>query len=139
VGNASKGFRPNRKVYKLNFEDDEYEGLVVLAKSLSLDEFLNVAGLAKLDPKDIQPEDIDKFGELFTTFSKALVEWNLEDEETGEPVPTTLEGIRSQDADFVMPIIKAWFGAIAGVAGPLGPPSSNGGKSLEPSIPMEAR
>lgn len=133
------GYKPNKKIFKLRFEDEEYAGLIVKAKSVKLGSFLGVASLTNLDTENIGPEDMEKFTGLFKAFATALVEWNLEDEDTGEPVPATLEGIQSQDVDFIMPIIKAWFGAIAGVSGPLGQRSPNGEQSPEPGIPMEPR
>jgi hypothetical protein len=135
MGNQSR-YRAKPKTYVLKFEDDEYDGLVVKARSVKLGGFLEVAGLVKLDPQNIQPEDVDKFAKLFDAFGKALVEWNLDDDD-GEPVPPTAEGLHSQDTDFVMPIIKAWFVAIAGVGSPLGQRSSSGDQSQVPSIPME--
>lgn len=130
------GFRPKRRTFVLRFEDDIYAGLVVKARSVKLRSFLRVATLVQMDANNVQPEDVEKFTDLFREFAKALVEWNLEDEDTGEPVPPTLDGILSQDTDFVMPIIKAWFDGIAGISSPLGVPSSNGGQSEVPPLPM---
>jgi len=132
------GYQARPKVYKLVFDDDEYEGLVVRARSVKLGQILRLSRLVGMDPANLRPEDTENFEQLFTMFADALVDWNLDDDD-GEPVPATLEGIQGQDADFVMPIIKAWFVALAGVTGPLGAGSSNGKPSAEPSIPMEAR
>lgn len=131
------GYRPNRRVFVLRFEDDDYAGLVVKARSVKLGAFLGVASLVNLDPGNVSAADVDRFTDLFREFAAALVEWNLEDEDTGQPVPATLEGIQTQDTDFVMPIIKAWFDAIAGVSAPLGRTSSDGPPSAAPPLPME--
>lgn len=136
MGNASKGYRPNRKVYKLRFEDEDMDGLVVRVRSTSVGSLLVVAGFITIDPDNLGPQDLAKLHELFAMLASALVEWNVEDDD-GVPVPATLDGIKSQDADFVMVIVRAWFEAISGVPAPLGPPSSGGGPSLAPSIPME--
>jgi hypothetical protein len=135
VGNASR-YRPNRRIFVLTFEDEDYDGLVVKARSVKLGSFLQVANLLKLDPQNVQPEDVEKFAELFEQFADALVEWNLEDDD-GQEVPATLEGVQRQDVDFIMPIIKAWFEGIAGIASPLGTSSSNGQPSAPPPLPME--
>lgn len=131
------GFVPEGKVYRLRFVDDDMAGLVVTARSTNLGAFLDVAEWVDIDPKSASKEDLRKLASLFETFAGALVSWNVE-QPAGVPVPATLEGLRSQDVDFCLEIIRAWFEAIGGVPGPLGARSSNGGKSLEASIPMEA-
>ena len=133
------GYQRKRRVYRLDFEGDPVlDGLEVRARSLNLGEFLATSRLAGMAAGGVTPEDVDVFEGLFATFAGALVSWNLEDDE-GRPVPATLDGVKAQDVDFVMPIVNAWFKAIAGVASPLGPPSSAGVPSLEASIPMEVK
>lgn len=134
---VSQGFRPPQRVFVLNFEDDDYAGLVVRARSVKLGSFLEVASLAQINPSTVKPEDVQKFTALFREFAKALVEWNLT-EEDGTAVPATFEGVTSLDVDFVMPIIQAWMAGIAGVSSPLGQPSSNGEQSEAPPLPMAA-
>lgn len=135
------GYRRERKVYRLNFEGDpEMDGLVVKVRSTSIGNLLQVAGLLVLADRDVdelQPDDIARLDQLFDGFAGSLVEWNLEDEQ-GTPVPATPDGVKGQDADFILPIVKAWFTAMNGVPTPLGAPSSDGGRSLERSIPMES-
>lgn len=132
------GYRPQRKVYRLTFEDEDMRGLVVRMRTTSLGNLLSVMGLLSIDTSgDLDLKDLAKLAELFETFAAALVEWNVEDEQ-GQPVPATLEGVKTQDADFVMVICRAWAEAISGVPAPLGPPSPDGGPSAAPSIPMEA-
>jgi hypothetical protein len=132
------GYQRTPKVYKLRFEDDEYDGLVVRARSIRLGAFLELSTLVGVDPTSMRPEDTAKIEQLFQAFAGALVDWNLEDED-GTPVPATFEGLASQEADFVLPIVKAWFAAVASVPRPLPAGSSNGQQSLEASIPMETR
>lgn len=130
------GYVRERKVYRLRFVDDDMAGLVVEAHSTNLGAFLDVAEWVDIDPTSTSPEDLRKLASLFETFADALVSWNLE-EPAGVPVPATLEGLRSQDVDFCLAIIRAWFEAVGGVPGPLGARSSAGELSLEASIPME--
>lgn len=141
------GYRPQRKILKLRFEDyPEYEGLVVRARSLNVGTFMRLnalsvraASVLKRGIENVEGEDLAAIDELFQVFATSLVDWNLEDEDTGEPVPATFDGVKSQDLDFIFPIINAWFTAMAQVSSPLGQRSSNGVRSLEQSIPMEAR
>lgn len=128
------GYVRERKVLRLRFADPEMDGLIVRARVISLGQFLEVVGLREVDPKSMGREELDK---LFGVFVGALLEWNLE-EPAGVPVPVTIEGVHSQDADFIMAIIRAWVDGIASVSGPLGAASSNGGRSLEASMPMES-
>jgi hypothetical protein len=130
------GYIRERKVYRLRFEDPEMEGLVVQARSAPVGQFIGLAKLAN-PGTTVRPEDMEQVDELFRSFAGCLVDWNLEDEQ-GTPVPATLEGLYTQEIDFILQIIFAWIEAVAGVAGPLGQPSSDGGRSLEQSIPMEA-
>lgn len=74
--------------------------------------------------------------EVFGEFAKVLVSWNLEDED-GEPVPTTYEGLMSYDFQFVLAVVLGWMQAVAGVPTPLDRPSRDGGPSLVESLPME--
>jgi hypothetical protein len=75
-------------------------------------------------------------GDLFETFATALVSWNLEDED-GTPVSADLEGIQSQDMEFILAVVRAWLEAVSSVNAPLGEGSTGGGTSQVPSIPME--
>lgn len=128
------GYRPERKIYRLSFED--HPGLEVRAKSVPLGEFLSISELAGVNGRDVTRQDTAKVAELFSGFAGALVDWNLEDD-GGTPVPATLEGLYSQDFDFALEIIVGWMESIAGVPGPLDKPSSSGSPSLEASLPME--
>src|SRR6266508_6176808 len=129
------GYVRQRKVYRLRFEDEDMAGLVVQARSAPLGQFLGLTKLAELERGKVRPEDMEKVDGLFRGFAACLVDWNLESED-GTPVPATLEGLYTQDIDFILQIIFAWIEGIAGVQVPLGQPSSDGGKSLEGSMPM---
>lgn len=132
------GYRHNRKTYKLVFEDPELDGLVVRVKSTSVGNLLDIMGLLAMNVDDIRREDLSQLDHLFRSFAEALVEWNVEDDD-GTPVPPTYEGVRGQDTDFVIDVIRVWYEALSGVPGPLPATSSDGGPSLEQSMPMEPR
>jgi hypothetical protein len=131
------GYVPQRKTYRLIFEGEEFQGLTVVAKSAGLGQYMDIAGLANLDPAGtFTPAEIDQSLKLFEAFAAVLVEWNVEEPE-GVPVPATLHGLRSLDFPFVLRIILAWMDAVARVAPPLEQPSAGGELSLEASLPME--
>ena len=123
------GFRREPTLYRLHFEDPEFEGLEVLAGTLPLKDLLAINKMAKSE----DPEDQMN---MFRKFARALVEWNLEDDK-GKPVPATFDGLLSQDVGFVNEIIRAWMEAVSNV-----PNSSRGNSngvrnSTELSLPME--
>lgn len=125
------GYKRKTKIYELHFEDAEFDGLVVLAKSMSVEGFLGMLDLTQ------RAEDPAAQKELFTTFAEQIVEWNLEDE-ADQPVPATVAGLLSQDFAFVMEIIGAWMKEISDVPVPLEPRSTSGSNALMASIPMES-
>lgn len=130
------GYRRERKVYQLRFADEDMAGLVVRARSVPLGQFMDLTAMAGgAGDGKVSADDIKGVIGLFAGFAEALIDWNIEDED-GTPVPATLEGVRSQDADFMLAVVMAWLEAIGDVSAPLGRTSSGGGPSLEASIPM---
>ncbi|HEY6432135.1 MAG TPA: hypothetical protein VIZ17_09130, partial [Acetobacteraceae bacterium] len=133
VSERRKGFRPKKKIYKLVFESADMEGLEVAMRSVSIGSMLKMAAVADAAKR----EEVDAAGleDMFARFARALEHWNVEDD-AGEAVPADLNGVRSQDADFVMAIFEAWFEAVMNVGDDLGKDSSSGGTSPEASLPM---
>jgi len=144
------GYRPEPKLYRMVFED--HPGLVVRARSTSAGAFLGIADLADI----ANPEDPATCKALFEQFADVLVSWNLvhnhdgppidpDDPDSelkwrdGDPVPTTLGGLLTQDFDLVLTMIQGWMEAVAGVPAPLVQPSTDGKPSLVESLPMEPR
>lgn len=135
------GYERAPKLYTLKFED--HPGFEVTMKGLSIDGFLQLTRLAgkfagvrlqALTGADLE-EALAVIETLFIKFAKSLRQWNLI--EQGEPVPATVEGVRSQDFDFILEITLAWMDAIASVDTPLPPPASSPGSSQDLSLPME--
>jgi hypothetical protein len=132
------GFVPKKKTYRLRFEDSDMEGLDVRAGSLTVGAMLDLSRLA--DTARDNPDEADR---MFGEFARALITWNVEvdaaddDGVSRQPVPPTLEGIRSLDVDFALAVIKAWLEAVSGVPDPLAGRSNSGQPSPEASIPME--
>lgn len=125
------GYKRAQKVYKLKFADPEFEGLEVRAKSIPTKLLMELSGI-----KFNKSAPGDEINHMFGIFADALVEWNLEDED-GNPVPATFDGVMSQDIDFVLDIIMAWMDAVAGVSEDLKEKLNSGEISLAESIPME--
>jgi hypothetical protein len=136
----SGGYTPKRKTLKLVFDDEEFDGLVVKVGAAPMRTILKVVELLTTleEKEDLTGAEITRlFNEMFGIFADALVSWNVEDD-GGNPVPTTVEGITSQDSAFIMAIINTWAEVLSGVSTPLGKPSPNGERSPEELIPMEA-
>lgn len=128
------GYRPKRKTYRLRFADPEMKGLVVEASSVPVGTFKDIIKL--LGTIETTEDDAEAVARLFEMFADALVTWNLEDD-SGEPVPTTVEGIDSQDFDFMLAVIMSWVSSVGDVPAPLEQTSNGGGPSLVASLPME--
>jgi len=126
------GYRPNRKVFTLQFEKPEMEGLEVRATSVSTGAFLEIVTMA-----DTARADVSQMRTLFEEFAnQSLRSWNVENDD-GTPVPATLEGMLSQEFDFVFDIISSWMDVMTSVSPPLEMPSSDGNQSPVVSLPME--
>jgi hypothetical protein len=126
------GFRKEPTLYRLKFEDESFEGLEVMAKSVPLKDFL---ALNKMSSETDSAKQVEQSEALFRKFAEALISWNLEDE-NGKPVPTTYNGLVSQEMAFVTEIIKAWMDAIASVPKTSKSNSNGSGTYPEVSIPM---
>jgi hypothetical protein len=132
------GFKPPKKLYKLSFDDPEYAGLEIYARSLSIEKFLAVSRLSdELKNKD-DKEAESIVNDLFTSFVKSVDHWNIEDD-NDKPVPLSLKGLKSLDYDFVVSVIRAWLAAMANVDPSLGKDLNSGNRALEQSLPMAQR
>lgn len=123
------GYRPKKKIYTLAFEDPEFEGLEVKIRGLNTGQVMDIdAARASGTESAIVT--------MLKLMSEQLVEWNVEDDE-GQPVPTTFDGVLSLDVDFNWAIVNAWQNAAAGVPAPLDETSTDTELSLVASIPTE--
>lgn len=134
------GFRPERTEYKLVFADGStLDGLTVKAGSIPTGQLMELQGAAQVvrsENQDNNAAAAKAVSTMIDAFASKLHEWDLEDPDTGLPVPPTREGIMSQDWDIVLPIILAWMEAIAGVDPTSRPASNSGGTSPVPLPPM---
>ncbi|MFG3276246.1 hypothetical protein [Streptomyces luteogriseus] len=123
------GYKPKRKIITLDFEGTTHDGLEVTMRGLTVGE--------ELELDDLRGKE--GYGRrVFEMMAGLLHEWNVEDPDTGEPVPATFEGVCTQDATFVMEILDALQGTQSGVSDPLPESSPSGEPSPVESIPMEA-
>lgn len=125
-------YKRERRVYVMEFADPAYAGLEIKVRSIPIRELTH---LMTLDPEsedaELRASAIDK---LISAFAEALVSWNMTDE-NDQPLPTTLEYIESEDADFVMACIAQWMAAVSRVddASPLDGNSTPGRTAEAPS------
>lgn len=124
-----------RPKYNLMFED-EYKGLEVLTRGISLGKVARLAAVLSLGEALIQPDYDTERKELIETMGKALISWNLADE-NNEPVPATTEFLAEEDWTMVVAIIRGWMNRGSNVPAPLAQPSSDGVPSAVVSIPMD--
>lgn len=128
-------FKRKRKVYVLDFEGTEYEGLEVKVRGLTTGEYLEIVSLSAPGTEG------DKETEgMLRMFSNHLLSWNLTDDSDGDevPVPTTYEGVTSNDFVMNMVIINAWTNAIASVPEATEKKLTAGENALVESIPTQA-
>lgn len=129
------GYVVPRTIYKLRFVGDDYDGIVVRARKMSLGTALESQQLTAWtgDEKLSHEDRLRHLGDLHRTFLGHVVDWNLT-EEDGASVPCTFEGLRSLEGEFVSVLVAAWLNTPVSVAAPLEQPSSDGETSLEASM-----
>ncbi|MER6235959.1 hypothetical protein ABT185_07765 [Streptomyces clavifer] len=124
------GYRHKAKRINVRFEaPHEYAGFEATLRGQHLGGFLNLMGIGEVDMSNI--------GDQLREMGRALISWNLEDEDTGIPVPVTPEAVMAQDQDLMFALATAWVDALKGVPAPLETSSTDGQPSLEASLPME--
>lgn len=124
-------YKRKRKVYRLDFEGTEYEGLEMKIRGLTTGEYLDMVALSA--PGTENDNETDGMLRMLSTH---LISWNLVDED-GEPVPTTFDGIKSNDLTMNMTIISAWTDAMVNVPTATEKKSQTGDASPVESIPTE--
>ena len=117
------GYEPPSTGLKLDFSDTPYAGLEVTMGAASLGQILDIEELA---------ED-GKTRPMVERFADCLESWNVT--RSGQPVPADLDGVLSQDPNFILAIVLAWQRNVATAPPPLPDALSSGGTSAEESIP----
>jgi hypothetical protein len=119
------GFEPPSSGQKLDFSDTAYAGLEVTMDAISLGDLLDIEDLAEGVAAGAAAR------ELCARFAKCLESWNVT--RKGEPVPPTMEGLLTQDAAFVLALVRSWQQGMAVAPPPLPGGSPSGGSSAEAS------
>jgi hypothetical protein len=88
-------------------------------------------GLQRLSGEDLTPDQLD---DLFGAFAELLKEWNVEDDD-GQPVPTSVDGLKSLPPDLANDIVSTAAAVLAGVPDPLPEGSADGKPSAVASLP----
>jgi hypothetical protein len=135
------GFRPSPTVYNLSFQGTPLDGLHVRMGCCTLgeyDEMLRAAvmGFGEEDEEGntkLTPEILAKNDRIIDLFSNYLLSWDLEDV-LGNEVPTTREGINSQERTIIGQLISAWQSAMVNIPNQSKPESKDGGTSEEQSL-----
>lgn len=123
------GYRHKIKRIDVTFEGEhQFAGFEAVLRGKTLGEYLALQGIGDVDSSDL--------GSQIQEMARSLISWNLEDEKTGAPVPATPEAVFAQDQDLMLALATAWMEGLAGVSAPLEPSSTDGGQSLEASLPM---
>lgn len=124
------GYQHKRKRIAVRFEEPhEYAGFEAVLRGQHLGGFLNLLGIGEVDMSNL--------GDQLKEMGRALISWNLEDEDTGAPVPVAPEAVMAQDQDLMIALAKGWIDGLRGIPAPLEQSSTDGQPSLEASLPME--
>ncbi|MGW3428879.1 hypothetical protein ACWDHW_13125 [Streptomyces melanosporofaciens] len=123
------GFHFKPKNIQLVFDDTtDYAGFECVVRGMNLGEYMEILRLDEVTTGVLDSQ--------VRRFAESLVSWNLEDPETGEPIPATADEVFRQDMDFMLHVAGKWMDAIHGVSAPLEQTSPDGEPSVAASIPM---
>lgn len=123
------GYRPEPRRFRLTFDEQhKRHGLEIVTRSVPVHALMDVLKAAGAGMGGRQPsiEDVEAIADLFENFGGALIEWNLDHPDTGDPVPATPDGLRTLDFDLVTELAMEWVGAVMGGSDPLGGSSRPG-------------
>ena len=124
----AKGFRLPQRTALLVFDGD-YQGAEVRVK---LD--VPIGLIMHLMELQSTPADAKGGLEVYRLFSKEiLLNWNLEDQ-AGNSIPLTMEGMKQITPAFANLILTKWTEVAQNPPDPLSVPSANGSGSAEPMI-----
>lgn len=125
------GYKRTTRQFLLKFEGEEFEGLEVLAKSLPLREFLEIAEL-----QVVAQEDPDAQRQILKKLADVIVAWNIEDDDD-KPATISFDTLLDFDLPFVLNIFFSWMAAVSDIPNLSSKISNGGGTSQELSIPMD--
>ena len=107
---AKKGFRLQKRTARLVFSND-YEGAEVVGRlDVPVGVFIEIQDMVA---NNDQLHVFEVFGE------KVLEEWNIQDDD-GQAIPATSDGIQAIPLDFANLIIEQWVEVCTNPSAPLG-------------------
>lgn len=122
------GYVPPTKLLRLKFAGTDWDGLEVHLQPMPMGE------LMRLETIFAKP-GLAGLSEAAAMLADNIAAWNVE-EPDGTPVIPNLDGIKRQDKDMVMAVLRAWQDGVATVAAPLPEGSGSGETSPVSLIPM---
>lgn len=123
-----------RRVYELDFKP--YPGLVVRCRKPSFRALERLTEVTLVLGDDLAGESLpgvtrmDAWGELFRAFAESLVGWSMSDQ--GLPVPATVDGVLSQDLDFLLDLARTWYTVVVAAPPPDPEPAAAAPREVEP-------
>jgi hypothetical protein len=132
---SDMGFRPQPTIYNLTFDGTALDGLHVRMSCCTIKENAAMlrASVRSGDNAGVTAEDLDDNDLILNLFSDHLVSWDLEDL-AGQPIPTSRDGVDSQERTIIAQLINAWQIAMVNVPNPSKTESNSGGTSEEESL-----
>lgn len=125
------GYRKVPTIHTLEFE--QYEGLVVRMKGLKIGKIRKVLTVLDDDKRSVSAT----MDEMVRIIVEGLVSWNREDEH-GNELPTTIEGVEELEFDELSAILEEWLGKMTGPDDDLGKGSPSGVNFPGQPLTMEA-
>lgn len=139
------GFRRDKSIIVEFDEKHPSHGLVVRMKPMSVGQMDRLIGLqTELRQAGVVSSDgASARRELCALLADNMRSWNLEDDDSGEPVPPTRDGVMTQEFPFVLEVLEAWLAHVMGVPeeSPLEGQSSDGETRKPPeelTLPQES-
>jgi hypothetical protein len=127
------GYKARLKTYLVKFDEGhEYHGAEARLRGMTYGEWEQATGLDGGDGDSGGGAPVQRFVDH-------LISWNLEDDK-GQPLPISMDAVKSLDHDLVAALNNAWIQTLIGVhdADPLAGSSPSGEPSQVESIPTEA-
>lgn len=123
------------KTTTIKVEGEDYEGLEIVVKSLTIKDFRTLLPLVKkAESFDEDKPDLDLLDSLLTEMGQAIlaftVSWNMEDD--NGPVP--IEELANEDMSLIMAVFGGLTQTMGGVSPELGKDSPSG--ETFPMLPM---
>jgi hypothetical protein len=128
----ASAFKLQPKLYQVTFEEGDLDGLVCQFRGVSLEKFIEIAGLADAlgSPEGRTPENIEA---QFSLLGALLESWNLVGEDD-RPVEASYEALKQFDYSYVQQIMRGYTRAFTAVPKASSENSPSGGTSPERSL-----